>query len=55
MRAALVSMGFAPVRDANRAGALTYRLRNCPYRDAVRESQRGHLHAASGHHPGPAR
>lgn len=40
MRAALVSMGFAPVRDANRAGALTYRLRNCPYRDAVRESQR---------------
>jgi predicted ArsR family transcriptional regulator len=40
MRSALVSMGFAPVRDANRAGALTYRLRNCPYRDAVRESQR---------------
>jgi predicted ArsR family transcriptional regulator len=31
---ALVSMGFQPSQEGH-----TYRLRNCPYRDAVRENQ----------------
>jgi len=38
MHAALVSLGFQPRREADRAGGLTYRLCNCPYRDAVHES-----------------
>lgn len=33
--AALVSLGFQPARE----GAVTYRLRNCPYREAVRENR----------------
>lgn len=33
---ALVAMGFRPKRTED-AGAVTYRLRNCPYRDAVRQ------------------
>jgi len=39
MHAALVSLGFQPEREIDPAGALTYRLRNCPYRDVVRESK----------------
>jgi predicted ArsR family transcriptional regulator len=39
MYAALVSLGFQPKREVDPAGRLTYRLCNCPYRDAVRESQ----------------
>jgi predicted ArsR family transcriptional regulator len=39
MHAALVSLGFQPARDVESPPRLTYRLRNCPYRDAVRESQ----------------
>jgi predicted ArsR family transcriptional regulator len=39
MHATLVSLGFQPERDVDPEGPLTYRLRNCPYRDAVRENQ----------------
>jgi predicted ArsR family transcriptional regulator len=39
MHAALVSLGFRPKREVDPAGRLTYRLCNCPYRDAVGESQ----------------
>lgn len=39
MHAALVSLGFQPRREAQAPGELTYRLCNCPYRDAVREGQ----------------
>jgi predicted ArsR family transcriptional regulator len=39
MHAALISLGFQPRREAGPDGQLTYRLCNCPYRDAVRESQ----------------
>ena len=39
MHAALVALGFQPKREVDPAGRLTYRLRNCPYRAAVRESQ----------------
>ena len=39
MHATLVSLGFQPVREPRADGELTYRLCNCPYRDAVRESQ----------------
>jgi predicted ArsR family transcriptional regulator len=39
MHAALVSLGFQPEREVDPEGQLTYRLRNCPYRDAVRENQ----------------
>jgi predicted hydrocarbon binding protein len=38
MHATLVSLGFQPRREANRAGVLTYRLCNCPYREAVRQN-----------------
>jgi predicted ArsR family transcriptional regulator len=38
MRATLVSLGFQPRAEAH-PGALTYRLGNCPYREAVREGQ----------------
>lgn len=38
MHALLASLGFQPRRETNAAGGLTYRLCNCPYRDAVRES-----------------
>lgn len=34
----LSSLGFAPTREAT-GDEVTYRLRNCPYRDAVRENQ----------------
>jgi predicted ArsR family transcriptional regulator len=39
MHATLVSLGFQPEREIDPEGQLTYRLRNCPYRDAVRENQ----------------
>jgi predicted ArsR family transcriptional regulator len=39
MHATLVSLGFQPRRQAKPAGALTYKLCNCPYREAARESQ----------------
>src|SRR4051794_21927896 len=39
MHAALVSLGFQPRREIEPAGGLTYRLCNCPYRDAVRENR----------------
>jgi predicted ArsR family transcriptional regulator len=39
MHAALVSLGFQPEREVEPGGLLTYRLGNCPYRDAVRENQ----------------
>ena len=39
MHATLTSLGFQPRREADPAGNLTYRLCNCPYRDAVRENR----------------
>ena len=39
MYATLISLGFQPEREPDPEGQLTYRLRNCPYRDAVRENQ----------------
>lgn len=39
MHGALVSLGFQPRREIEPAGGLTYRLCNCPYRDAVRENR----------------
>ena len=38
LHAVLTSLGFQPRREVSGAGGLTYRLCNCPYRDAVRES-----------------
>lgn len=38
MHATLTSLGFQPHREAHAPGVLTYRLGNCPYRDAVREN-----------------
>ena len=37
--ATLVSLGFQPERESPAPGRLTYRLCNCPYRDAADESQ----------------
>lgn len=40
LHATLVSLGFQPKREiGSEETTLTYRLRNCPYRDAVRENQ----------------
>jgi predicted ArsR family transcriptional regulator len=39
MHDALVALGFQPAREPVAADRLTYRLRNCPYREAVRERQ----------------
>lgn len=36
---ALVSLGFQPEREPIGKNRLTYRLRNCPYREAVHERQ----------------
>jgi predicted ArsR family transcriptional regulator len=36
---ALASLGFQPDREPASGDRVTYRLRNCPYRDAVRERQ----------------
>jgi predicted ArsR family transcriptional regulator len=38
MHATLSSLGFQPRRETTPAGGITYRLCNCPYRDAARES-----------------
>jgi predicted ArsR family transcriptional regulator len=39
MHSTLVSLGFQPKREVDASGVLTYKLCNCPYRDAVRENQ----------------
>ncbi len=39
MHAQLVTLGFQPRREVDSDGALTYRLCNCPYREAVHENQ----------------
>jgi predicted ArsR family transcriptional regulator len=39
MREVLAALGFQPERELATGDRLTYRLRNCPYRDAVRERQ----------------
>ncbi|MBV9819647.1 MAG: helix-turn-helix domain-containing protein [Solirubrobacterales bacterium] len=38
LHATLAALGFAPRRESRVPGRLTYRLGNCPYRDAVREN-----------------
>jgi predicted ArsR family transcriptional regulator len=38
LHSSLVSLGFQPRREPREAGALAYKLCNCPYRDAVRDS-----------------
>lgn len=35
----LTSLGFQPEREQQKVGRMTYRLRNCPYREAVAERQ----------------
>lgn len=37
--AVLATLGFQPEREPVAGDRLTYRLRNCPYREAVRERQ----------------
>src|SRR5215207_8073175 len=39
MHATLASLGFQPTREFEAAGGLTYKLCNCPSRDAVHESR----------------
>ena len=39
MHEVLAALGFQPQRTAVAGDRLTYRLRNCPYREAVRERQ----------------
>jgi predicted ArsR family transcriptional regulator len=39
MHDVLVALGFQPEREPVAGDRLTYRLRNCPYREAVRERQ----------------
>ncbi|MBB4660482.1 helix-turn-helix domain-containing protein [Conexibacter arvalis] len=39
MHDALVALGFQPARERGPGDHVTYRLRNCPYREAVRERQ----------------
>ena len=39
MRASLSALGFAPRREPGPATALTYKLLNCPYREAVLENR----------------
>src|SRR6185312_5273708 len=39
MHEVLAALGFQPQREAVADDRLTYRLRNCPYREAVRERQ----------------
>jgi predicted ArsR family transcriptional regulator len=39
MHAVLVALGFQPAREPSGGDRLTYRLRNCPYREAVHERQ----------------
>lgn len=37
--ASLTALGFQPTRATREGGQVTFCLRNCPYRDAVRENQ----------------
>jgi predicted ArsR family transcriptional regulator len=37
--ASLIALGFQPTATARADGGVTFCLRNCPYRDAVRENQ----------------
>lgn len=39
LKTALSALGFQPELEPTESGRLTVRLRNCPYRDAVRENQ----------------
>jgi predicted ArsR family transcriptional regulator len=39
MHSTLAALGFQPTREVGEQGTLTYKLCNCPYRDAVRENQ----------------
>jgi predicted ArsR family transcriptional regulator len=39
MHEVLAALGFQPQRETVAGDTLTYRLRNCPYREAVRERQ----------------
>jgi predicted ArsR family transcriptional regulator len=39
MYSVLAALGFQPRREVDEEGTLTYKLCNCPYRDAVRENQ----------------
>jgi predicted ArsR family transcriptional regulator len=39
LQSTLAALGFQPQAKAGARGRLTYRLENCPYRDAVRENQ----------------
>jgi len=39
MHDALTALGFQPIREPMTGDRLTYRLRNCPYREAVHERQ----------------
>jgi len=39
MHTTLSALGFAPRRKLEKSGALTYKLCNCPYRDAVVENR----------------
>jgi predicted ArsR family transcriptional regulator len=39
MHATLAALGFQPKREVDPQGDVTYRLCNCPYRDAVRDNQ----------------
>jgi predicted ArsR family transcriptional regulator len=39
MHATLTSLGFQPRREVDPDGGLTYRLCNCPYRDAAADNQ----------------
>jgi predicted ArsR family transcriptional regulator len=39
LQSTLAALGFHPRAKAGARGRLTYRLENCPYRDAVRENQ----------------
>ena len=39
LRTVFVALGFQPARQSGPDGGLTYRLCNCPYRDAASESQ----------------
>ena len=38
LHAALAALGFQPRRESHTPGRLTYRLCNCPYREAAREN-----------------
>jgi predicted ArsR family transcriptional regulator len=39
LRDTLTGLGFQPLLDSDSSGVLSCRLRNCPYRDSVRENQ----------------